>query len=241
VTNSAHNVVLDIFSYGGYPLLISYLGILILGAATIISNLKRTRSYDPLFVGLSVAWVGYQLQSIISINQIGLAVWGWVLTGALISYERILKKGELPTLESKSKAGGAKSKQPQTNVFSAPLIAGVGVVAGLIIATPPISSDMSWTSAVKSRSAASVENALVPSYLNPSSSERYLIAVRTFESSKLFNLAHKYALVGVRFNPENFGAWLELYSISSSTEAEKEEALRNMRRLDPFNAEISAK
>ena len=241
VTNSAHNVVLDVFSYGGYPLLISYLGILILGAATIFSNLKRTRSYDPLFVGLSVAWVGYQLQSIISINQIGLAVWGWVLTGALISYERILKRGELSTPESNSKSGGTRLKQANTNIFSAPLIAGIGVVAGLIIATPPISSDMSWISAIKSRSVTSVEDALTPSYLNPSSSERYVNAVQTFESSKLFDLAHKYALAGVKFNPQSFGAWFTLYSISRSTEAEKAEALQNMRRLDPFNAEILAK
>jgi O-antigen ligase len=87
VTNSAHNVVVDIFSYGGFPLLLSYLGILTLGAFAILRGIRRTRNYDPIFVALSVAWIGYQLQSLISINQIGLAVWGWVLTGALIAYE----------------------------------------------------------------------------------------------------------------------------------------------------------
>jgi O-antigen ligase len=92
VTNSAHNVFLDIFSYGGFPLFISYLGLVALGGLAIVSHLRRTREYDPVFVGLSVAWVGYQLQSIISINQIGLAVWGWVLTGALIAYEAVQRK-----------------------------------------------------------------------------------------------------------------------------------------------------
>jgi hypothetical protein len=59
VTNSAHNVVIDIFSYGGFPLLISYLGLLLLGAMAILRGLRRTRAYDPIFVGLSVAWIGY--------------------------------------------------------------------------------------------------------------------------------------------------------------------------------------
>ena len=34
------------------------------------------------------AWVGFQAQSIISINNLGLAVWGWTLGGLIIGLER---------------------------------------------------------------------------------------------------------------------------------------------------------
>ncbi len=86
VTNSAHNIPIDIFAYGGFPLVIPYLIIVLMGAKSILLVMHRTRVYDPTFVALSVGWIGYQLQSLISINQIGLAAWGWVLTGALIAY-----------------------------------------------------------------------------------------------------------------------------------------------------------
>lgn len=133
VTNSAHNVILDIFSYGGFPLLMSYSGILCLGLWAIVKNLKRSREYDPLFVALAVAWVGYQLQSIISINQIGLAVWGWALTGALIAYE---SRYSLKVLNVKSTGIAKRSQRKLDEVISPSLIAGLGVVAGLIVAAP---------------------------------------------------------------------------------------------------------
>jgi O-antigen ligase len=69
-TNAAHNVPFDVFAFGGWPLFISYIGILLLSVIAIIKVTARTRTYDPIFVTLTTAWVCYQLQSIISINQI---------------------------------------------------------------------------------------------------------------------------------------------------------------------------
>ncbi len=235
VTNSAHNVVLDIFSYGGFPLLISYLGILSLGAWAIVKNLRRTREFNPLFVALSVAWVGYQLQSIISINQIGLAVWGWALTGALLAYESRF------TSSTKSAEKPDKSKKLQrssTETISSPLIAGLGVVAGLIIAAPPISADMAWFKATQSGNFLEVEKALQPRYLSPQDSSRLVNVVSILENSKLYDQALQYALRATEFNSENFDSWSALYSVQKSTPEQKRIALENMKRLDPFNPEL---
>jgi O-antigen ligase len=234
VTNSAHNVVLDIFSYGGFPLLFSYLGILFLGAWAIIKNLRRSREFNPLFVALSVAWIGYQLQSIISINQIGLAVWGWVLTGALVAYEsRFSRVGEKPEGSDKS----PKSKS-SSETFSSPLVAGLGVVAGLIIAAPPISGDMAWFRATNSGNFMEVEKALKPGYLHPQDSSRLVNMVSILENSKLYDQALQYALRATEYNPENFDSWNALYSVQKSTPEQKRVALTNMKRLDPHNPEL---
>ena len=234
VTNSAHNVVLDIFSYGGFPLLISYLGILLLGAWAIIKNLRRSREFNPLFVALSVAWIGYQLQSIISINQIGLAVWGWVLTGALVAYEsRFSRVGEKS--EGSDKSPRSKSS---SETFSSPLVAGLGVVAGLIIAAPPISGDMAWFKATNSGNFVEVEKALKPGYLHPQDSSRLVNMVSILENSKLYDQALQYALRATEYNPENFDSWNALYSVQKSTPEQKSVALANMRRLDPHNPEL---
>lgn len=234
VTNSAHNVVLDIFSYGGFPLLISYLGILLLGAWAIIKNLRRSREFNPLFVALSVAWIGYQLQSIISINQIGLAVWGWVLTGALVAYEsRFSRVGEKS--EGSDKSPRSKSS---SETFSSPLVAGLGVVAGLIIAAPPISGDMAWFKATNSGNFVEVEKALKPGYLHPQDSSRLVNMVSILENSKLYDQALQYALRATEYNPENFDSWNALYSVQKSTPEQKRVALANMKRLDPHNPEL---
>ncbi len=235
VTNSAHNVVLDIFSYGGFPLLISYLGILFLGAWAIIKNLRRTREFNPLFVALSVAWIGYQLQSIISINQIGLAVWGWVLTGALVAYEsRFSREDNKSEVATKS----ARRNRTSSETFSSPLVAGLGVVTGLILAAPPISGDMAWFKATNSGNFVEVEKSLEPGYLHPQDSSRLVNMVSILENSKLYDQALQYALRAIEFNPENFDSWSALYSVQRSTPEQKSLALENMRRLDPHNPEL---
>lgn len=236
VTNAAHNVNIDILAYGGYPLLISYLAMLSLGLAAIIKVTLRNKKYDAIFVSLTVGWVCYQVQAAISINQIGLAIWGWLLTGALVAYEiSIRKTNEISQQVLTSK----KAKQQITSqIISPQLVGGIGLVVGLIIAVPPLSADMKWRSAILSQNLAQVEASLKSTYLSPVSSSRLANAVQLLEQSKLPDLAYKYAKKGIEFNPDYFDAWKVLYYISKSTPADKELALKNLHRLDPKNKNV---
>jgi hypothetical protein len=233
ITNAAHNVVIDIFAYGGFPLLISYVAILTIGIWAILRVTFRQRAYDGTFVALATTWLAYQLQSIISINQVGLAIWGWVLVGALVAYEYSTR----PVAESTEKPKAVKQKEL---VFSPQLVGGIGVVIGALIAVPPMSADMKYKSALKSQNLQQVEAALTPSYLAPRDSSRLAQAVLLLENSKLPDLAYKYAKEGVAFSPDYFDAWRILYSISKSTPEDKELALSNMKRLDPYNPDVLA-
>ena len=58
-----------------------------------VKEIKKVTKFDPVLVGVFSAWMAYEVQSIISINQIGLAIWGWALGGAIISYSKIQRKG----------------------------------------------------------------------------------------------------------------------------------------------------
>jgi hypothetical protein len=239
-TNAAHNVPFDVFAFGGWPLFTSYLAILVLSVIAIIKVTVRNRRYDAVFVTLTTAWTCYQLQSIISINQIGLAVWGWLFGGAVIAYEVATRArvDESQSVEQKGKnARVAKKKQGEV-VISSTLIAGVGAVIGLLIAVPPYSADVKWRTALGSQDVAKVEAALVPGYLNPSNSHKYASAVQLLESSRLYDLALKYAQIGVEFNSDNFDAWRVLYLITKSSPEEKALALENMKRLDPKNPNV---
>jgi hypothetical protein len=239
ITNAAHNVVIDFFAYGGFPLLISYLGMLFLAGIAAVKVIRRKNSYDAAFVAMFAAWTCYQVQSLISINQVGLALWGWILTGALIAYEKATRAQALEpkTIEPKSKKGTTKQSE---SIISPQLVAGLGAIVGLLIAVPPLSADTKWRSALDSKDASKVMAALEPGYLNPSDSQRYAQAVQLFASNNLLDQAREIAKKATVYNPDYFDAWKTFYYLSNATEEEKALALRNMKRLDPRNPDVLA-
>jgi hypothetical protein len=189
----------------------------------------RNKKYDSTFVVLATVWLCYQLQSLISINQIGLAVWGWVLGGAIISYDIATN----PRYLDEKKISAKKS------VVSAGIVAGVGVVIGLIVAYPPMNSDSKFKSALDSRQIQLVEAALTPTFYTVSDSYRYALAVDSFAKSNLPDQALKYARKCTEFNPDYYTCWQLLYSLSNSSPDEKNTAVANLRRLDPLNPDVT--
>lgn len=237
-SNAAHNVVLDFFAYGGWPLLLSYMAILLIGGIAIAKFTLRNKKYDGVFVTLATAWACYQLQSVISINQIGLAIWGWLLTGALVAYEFATRTQEEP-VAPKIVSKGRVTNKANVGVISPQLLAGLGIVLGLIVACPPLSADTKWRSALDSKDANRVIAALEPSYLNPGDSLRYAQATQLLASSNLLPQAHQVALDAVAFNPDSYDNWRNLFFLSNSTADEKALAVKNMQRLDPLNPDVT--
>ena len=233
VTNAAHNVPFDVLASGGWPLFFPYVFIILLAFIAIVKVTLREKKYNPVFVAMAVAWVGYQLQSIISINQIGLAIWGWLFSGALIAYEVSTRNVEAAAPQEKRRKVSASRSTEQ--LFSPTLLAGVGFVIGGLIACPPYTADNKWRNALASSSVEQLEAALVPGYLSPANSNKYASAVGIFEQSKFPDQAYKYAKIAVEFNRNDFDSWKILYSISKSSPEEKTNALANMKRLDPLN------
>lgn len=240
IVNTAHNVPLDIFAFGGWPLFLTYLAIMGLAGVAVIRVVVRQNSYDVKFVVMASAWAGYQLQSIISINQIGLAVWGWLLSGAVIAYERVSREPS-SSIESeelnhyKKNSKGKSGLAPQI-----PLYVTLGSVIGVLLALPPLAADIKWRSAQISRTLPALEAAMIPTYFNPPNSTKFLLTIQTLEQSDLGDLARKYALEAVKWNPDVFDSWKVLYLIQKSTPEEKMLAIQNMKRLDPLNPDVTA-
>jgi hypothetical protein len=243
VVNASHNVYLDFFAFGGWPLFLSYIALVALGLWSIIRVTRAQKVYDPIFTGMVVIWVGYQAQSLISINQIGLAIWGWVLTAALIAYSRNLRSKQ--TDGSSGEISNPKTrrvvKTSQESVVSPQLVAGIGLVVGGLLASPPLAADVKWRSAQKNMSVESLESVLKPSFMNPQNSTKYLVSIQSLEQSNLPDLARKYAQEAVRFNPNSFELWKVFFLIQASTPEEKALALENMKRLDPLNPDVTAR
>jgi hypothetical protein len=238
VVNAAHNVPLDMFAFGGWPLLLTYISIMGFAGLAAVKLIIRNKAYNPILAVLVTAWVGYQVQSMISINQIGLAVWGWLLSGALIAYER---SNRSETIEPIQLANQPRKKTQSRTIEPQPLLIGLaGGVIGLLIALPPLTADGKWRGAQLVRTVQALEESMQANYFNPQNSMRYLTNIQTLEQSSLFELSHKYALEAVNWNPENFELWKVLYFIRDSTAQEKELALENMKRLDPLNPDVTS-
>ena len=159
------------------------------------------------------------------------------MTAALVAYEYATRPN-VPADEPSARKGTRKSAN--SGVISPQLVAGVGVIVGLLVAVPPLSADMKWRAALDSKDANKVLAALEPGYLNPSDSQRLAQAVQLFASSNLMEQARDTALKAVKFNPDYFDAWRLLYYLSNSTEVEKAQAVENMKRLDPRNPDVLA-
>jgi O-antigen ligase len=245
VTNAAHNVVIDFFASGGWPLLLSYLAILIISFIALVKVTFRSRTYDPKFVAIASVWLCYQLQSIISINQIGLAIWGWVLSGALVAYERVTRP--VPSAADSSSNNHTQGKLSGRNVnkvknteqvFTPQLVGGIGMAIGALLAVPPLSSDMNLKSVTNPINLQTIDQQLKTGYFRPTNSFQLANAVVAFESRQAYDLAYAYARRAVAFNPNDFQSWRLLLSISKSSQEEKELAFRTVKKLDPRNPEL---
>ena len=239
VVNTAHNVPLDMFAFGGWPLFISYLLLMGLALKSLFAIALKMKKYDAVGVGLITAWTCYQVQSIISINQIGLAVWGWLLSGLLIGYEKYLAQLENKLNSEKSEIKVKKNLQSDMSPSSVIAMSGLGLV-GLIIALPPLSADVQFRAAQVSRDVSKLEATMKSSYFNPQNSQKYSQNIQAFESNGLFDLSHKYALEAVKWDPESFEFWRILFLIKNSTSEEKALAVERMKNLDPLNPDVTA-
>jgi O-antigen ligase len=84
-SSNAHNVFIQNFATGGLFVGIAYLMIQILIGYRAIKLIRSTEgSRQAISVLLLSTWIAYQAQSLISIEFIGVSIWGWVLGGSLI-------------------------------------------------------------------------------------------------------------------------------------------------------------
>lgn len=225
--DSAHSVPLDFFASGGWPLLIAYLLCMAAVLISIYRFTRRNQKYDPIFVALAASWLCYQAQSLISLNQLGLAVWGWALGGALIAYE-LMTRPEDPT-ELKKQVGRKSKKITYINSF---VVIGVGALIGFLVTVPPMISDIKWKRAVDSGNPTFGRQALERNYFNPLTAQQYISAIKIFSASKLPEDALRLSRDGANYYSDNIEIWKLYYDLPNISDSEKEVILRNLVRLD---------
>jgi O-antigen ligase len=230
VSNSAHNIFLDLASGGGVVVVLLYLSFYVFCFVQCIKYIRRTSGFDPIFVALFSSWCAYILQALISINQVGVGVWGALLLGALVRYTR-RQSDDLSVEEKRKFKTGSRNKD-------AVLPAKVALVSyffgtlGFFAAFPALKIDSDFSKASTPELSRSVASSnLARSFYKELTLEKYMQASRYDEAKSL-------ALEIVEKHPRSFYAWRMLSLLPGSSESEVEAAKIKLRELDPFNPEI---
>lgn len=220
---SAHNVFLDISSGGGFPLLFLYLLIIFMVVKSAIKVISSSTKPDIYFISLVSAWAGYLLQSIVSINHLGIAIWGWAIGGAIVGYDI---NSKLITESINSKTHSARN-----------ISVAFGLIIGLLISTPELVKDAQFRAALKSGNGNRI---LEIAQEWPQSMDRINITTGIFLENGLPKQGAQIAYFGLEYNPDNLSGWRFLYINTDITVEEKTLALSKMQELDPLNPDLKS-
>jgi len=236
-SNAAHNVFLDFSSNGGIPLALIYVFIIAMVIRAAARIIRRQQGYNVVSTGLIGAWIAYQAQSVISLNQLGLAVWGWLLSGLIIGYEIETRTQvvDLPSSQQQKKGRTASNALNQKG-NSKVLVGGlVGGLISLLAIVPALNASIQVRNANKETDPKAVQNV---AKLWPHSSAVQFEVAYILAQAKFPDLAVEILKTGLSESPDNFGMWRLLTEIPTVSDEEKAEARLQMKRLDPLNPNL---
>ena len=233
--DSAHNIYLDVLSNGGFPLLLLFC---LFTALAIISIVRVSRRRVPLsgnYLALVGLWFAYQAQSLISISQIGVAVWGWVFLGLLIGYEINTREsiGNIAEKKMNSKTRTKSTKKISSSLSPQLVVtASAGLALGLAVALPPFISAQHYYNAFKTSDARVIKDA---AFLKPYNRNSFFQVVGILRSNNFNKDALDVAKEAVIHFPSSFEMWKVVADMSAAGSQDQLDAIKRLHELDPNN------
>jgi hypothetical protein len=171
--------------------------------------------------------LAFLAQSAISINQLGLAVWGWVILGTIIGLER---NSEIENI-NKFSQNMKNAQLPAINLMSGTL----GFVAGILISIWPFTYDLNFRSAISTGKSEEIQKRALSF---PSNNYHMLFAARAFSENGLSEEAYLLLQRAVSNNPRDFNA-IDALSRDARTSPEEQEFYKlRLKRIDPLNPNL---
>lgn len=134
-SSNAHNTIIQLFATGGIFVGLGYLAIISLVIFCGILNIRKLPK-DQKVIGIILfsAWIGFQAQSFVSIDNLGISVWGWVLGGLIVGVSQNtrtehIKQAATDIRQKKISSAGIDALQP---IISTVLVA-VSVVFSVFL------------------------------------------------------------------------------------------------------------
>ena len=230
VSDSAHNVFLDIGAGSGVLAVLAYLVLTVFVFRAILKVVSRAKSLDFTFIAISAAWFAYQIQSLISINQLALALWGWVLGGIIVGYEirTSSQSGKKLNSVSEVEPQGSKRLNPGLETLCY-------VVVASLIATLPFVSSSRFLSTLKSGNPEAIQ---ASAYFFPRDYSRFIYVASALRDNKFEAEALEVIKDAAAEFPDTFEVWSLYSSLPTASSIEIARAKAEMKRLDPYNPNL---
>ena len=234
ISDAAHNLYLDVFASTGVLGILLYGAIIILVLLEVVKYIRTSVNYDPIFVLLFSTWTVYQAQSIISINQIGLAIWGWVLGGLLFGYTRKINLGLGKVNEFDFSQFLIAKKQAVSQQVPARIALGnfLGGMVFLLLAAPNFYADAMLRQAVFSNSP---EKLFTAAQQFPIDSNRINYVASKISQGGINEQTVKLIRIGLEKSPDSYDLLLSQFQIYAPGSPEKREIGKRLHLADPFN------
>jgi O-antigen ligase len=221
VTDSAHNVYLDIFSYGGLPLGLAYIALNLIPLLILVIRVRSLESQAEKRekVILLALWCGFQIQTLVSVNQIGVTIWIWIILGLMAS-NTTGKTDVKPPAESTVKSEQLLLRSVLF-VFSTVLI---------FFCSLPLRANIEFLTAANKADGLAMKN-IVERF--PQDSKLIAMVASGFQNSNYSAIALNILNRGTRHNHDSFITWKLIYDNPKSSAELKTKALAELNRLDP--------
>ena len=228
-TNAAHNVYLDFSSNGGFPFLLLNLMLVVMVLLSFLTVVRKSEKLNPYYiVGFSI-WIAFQAQLLISINQIGNAVWGWALGGLLLGYSYL---NDNQPVSDKNEKNSKKQKVQKSEMLPASDLLRLtgGAVLAIVIVFPYWNSAVNFQSAIESQSVERIEKAAL---VQPYDLVRMVGTSRVLSDNGFPEQAKAVLKITVEIFPDSYSAWEALSKLPDTPEARMKEIKAELLRLDP--------
>jgi len=252
VTNTAHNIFLDLLSGGGIFVGGSFL-ILFIFVVVQVHKLKivtekfkfEKQMYASTLISLAVFYN-------ISIHQIGVGVWGFIILGLSIGLVSEVRNARFSRVSSSSTndpkhlnshkfLDKKKAKEGRiVEAFESPVKMNILVTLiffslSLVILYPPVEANRLMLSALKENRVDLLQKSTQGVSGTTYSEDRYLDLLLDSNREKEAVAA---ATEIVKLNPRQYFAWTVLALASNSSQNEREKAASVLQRLDPKNTSL---
>jgi len=243
-TNNAHNTFLQIGATGGLLLLSAYVGLTLYIAYRAVRALRIQE--DKLLVGAVFSiWIAFQAQSFVSIDQIGLVVWGWILGGCLVSLSFYTPEVSANQKKAeKNRLGQESSRVRLTRINLIVMI--FGLIPSTLLTQVVINElvlrnrIIEFVSSTTQEEASLRSQAVVNIARNSKQPELRLQAVKYLLMLKQNDAALSLVLLNNEEFPNSYESWDATAQIYESL-GDKDQAMHPRQRsveLDPLNLEI---
>jgi O-antigen ligase len=232
-TNAAHNVVIDLAANGGLFLVVPYILLMFFTIWLFIRALKVDSENKSALILVFSLWLCYQAQSLISINLVSLATWGWVFMGLSVGLSLYIlrEKVAAPEKMAKVKANSSTKEVSAGAIVFSFMCAILGTVVGIL----PLVGSATERSAIQS---GSVEKVIEAAFKEPRDPDRMNNLAAILGNGGYPEEALKIAKATVQEFPTSFVAWRYITQINNAPPLDKEQALKKMRELDPLNQNL---